>query len=422
MLQWHPQEADMVGLARRKVLVAQSGGPTAVINNSLVGVIEEAGQHADVSRVIGAERGIKGVLEQALLDLSHEAPQTLRDLRQTPSAALGTSRHKLQPGDLERIVAVLERYDVGYFCYIGGNDSMDTANRIGALAQEQGHDLRVIGIPKTVDNDLVETDHCPGYGSAARFVAATLRDAGLDTEAGAASTPVKIIEIMGRHAGWLTAASALAREGRDDAAPQLIYVPERPVTVDEILGDVERVVRRLGYAVVAVSEGIHDREGRFLAATSEAVDAFGHQQLGGVSAYLADRVTAKLGLKARFEKPDTMQRASTALISPTDAEEAYQVGRAAVRAALEGHSGVMVSLLREPGAEYRARTGLVTLEKVANRERHLPQEYMASPEEGVTAAFLAYARPLIGPPLPAHGRLQRYPAPDPSQNPPQPDS
>lgn len=393
----------------RNLLVAQSGGPTAVINSSLVGVIEEGKSQAQIGTVIGAERGIKGVLEEALVDLSREAPATLRALRQTPSAALGTSRHKLKGDDLERIVEVLRKYDVGYFCFIGGNDSMDTANRIGALAIERKYDLQVMGIPKTVDNDLVETDHCPGYGSAARFVAATLRDAGLDTEAGATSTPVKIIEIMGRHAGWLTAATALAREGREDAAPHLIYVPERPVTVDDILADVERVVRRLGMAVVAVSEGIRDPAGHFLAATSTAVDAFGHQQLGGVSAYLADQVTRATGLKARFEKPDTMQRASTCLISPVDAEEAYQVGAAAVRAMLAGQTAQMVSLQREPGAEYRVSTRLVPLEQVANRERHLPEEYMAGPEEGVSEAFLAYARPLIGPPLPEHGRLARHP-------------
>jgi 6-phosphofructokinase 1 len=401
-------EVAMAGRARN-LLVAQSGGPTAVINNSLVGVIEEAGSWPALGAVIGAGRGIKGVLEEALLDLSRETPETLQALRQTPSAALGTSRHKLQAGDLERIVAVFERYDVGVFCYIGGNDSMDTANRLGALAREQGYDLRVIGIPKTVDNDLVETDHCPGYGSAARFVASTLRDAGLDTEAGAASTPVKIVEIMGRHAGWLTAATALAREGRLDAAPHLIYVPERLIGLNAILADVERVVRRLGCVVVAVSEGIRDPEGHFHAALSAAVDAFGHRQLGGVSAYLAGRVTEETGLKARFEKPDTMQRASTALISAVDAQEAYEVGRAAVRAAMEGHTGQMVSLIREPGPEYRVRTGLVALEQVANRERHLPPEYMAPPEEGATEAFLAYARPLIGPPLPRHARLERYP-------------
>ena len=393
----------------RNLLVAQSGGPTAVINNSLVGVIEEAGGWAEVGTVLGAEQGIKGVLEEKIVDLSRESPETLRLLRQTPSAALGTSRHKLKAGDLERIVAVFDGYDVGYFCYLGGNDSMDTANRIAALASQEGYELQVVGIPKTVDNDLVETDHCPGYGSAARFVASTLRDAGLDTEAGARSTPVKIIEIMGRHAGWLTAATALAREGRPDAAPQLIYIPERPVTVEGIVADVERAVRRLGYAVVAVSEGVRDPEGEFLAATSRAVDAFGHRQLGGVSAYLAEQVSEATGLKARFEKPDTMQRASTALISATDAQEAYEVGRAAARAALEGRSGVMVNLIREPRLAYRVRTGLVALERVANRERHLPPEYMAPPEEGATEAFLAYARPLIGPPLPAHGRLERHP-------------
>lgn len=393
----------------RNLLVAQSGGPTAVINNSLVGVIEEARGRREIGIVIGAEQGIKGVLEEKLLDLSQESPETLQALRQTPSAALGSSRHKLKAGDLERLVAAFKKYDVGYFCYIGGNDSMDTANRVGALARSEGYDLQVIGIPKTVDNDLVETDHCPGYGSAARFVAATLRDAGLDTEAGAASTPVKIIEIMGRHAGWLTAASVLAREGRPDAAPQLVYIPERAVTVEAILADIERVVRRLGFAVVAVSEGIHDPEGNLIAAFSRAVDAFGHKQLGGVSAYLADRVMEATGLKARFEKPDTMQRASTALISPVDAREAYEVGRVAVRAALEGHTAQMVSLVREPGPEYRVHTGLVPLEIVANRERLLPPEFMASPEEGASEAFLAYARPLIGPPLPTHGRLARVP-------------
>ncbi|MGQ9681703.1 MAG: 6-phosphofructokinase [Anaerolineae bacterium] len=394
---------------KRNLLVAQSGGPTAVINNSLVGVVHEALEQREIGAVIGAVRGIEGVLEDNLVDLGAEDSETLRLLRQTPSSALGTSRHKLQSGDLERVLATFERYDIGIFCYIGGNDSMDTTQRIGALAVARGLDLRAIGVPKTVDNDLEETDHCPGYGSAARFVVSTMRDAALDTQAGAASTPVKIIEIMGRHAGWLTASSILAREGRNDAGPHLVYIPERPVTVDQIVADVERVVSRLGYCLVVVSEGVQDPAGQLLATASQKVDAFGHVQLGGVSAMLADRVGAATGLKTRFEKPDTMQRSSTALISPVDAEEAYQVGREAVRAAVQGRTGVMVALVREPGPSYRVGLRLVPLEQVANRERLLPANYQAGPEEGATAAFVDYCRPLIGPPLPAHGRLALHP-------------
>ena len=394
---------------KRNLLVAQSGGPTAVINNSLVGVIQEALEQREIGAVIGAVRGIEGVLENGLVDLTAEDSETLRLLRQTPSSALGTSRHKLQPGDLERILEAFDRYDIGFFCYIGGNDSMDTTQRVAALAAARGLDLRAIGVPKTVDNDLQETDHCPGYGSAARFVVSTLRDAALDTEASAASTPVKIIEIMGRHAGWLTASSVLAREGRADAGPHLVYMPERPVTVDQIVADVERVVSRRGYCLVAVSEGVHDPTGQLLATASQKVDAFGHVQLGGVSALLADRVGAATGLKTRFEKPDTMQRSSTALMSAVDAEEAYQVGREAVRAAVRGVTGVMVGLVREAGPSYRVSLRLVPLEQVANRERLLPADYQAPPEEGATPAFAAYCRPLIGPPLPAHGRLKLRP-------------
>ncbi|NLD71088.1 MAG: 6-phosphofructokinase [Chloroflexi bacterium] len=391
------------------IVVGQSGGPTAVINNSLVGVIHEAMQHEEFGEILGMSHGIAGILNEELVDLRRESAETLALLRDTPASALGTVRYKVSDADYERILNVFRTYDVRYFFYIGGNDSMDTAHQMHALAASRGYELHAIGVPKTVDNDLAETDHCPGFGSAARFVATAIRDTGYDTVAMGDSSPIKFMEIMGRNAGWLTASAALAKEEPDDA-PHLVYVPEHGVTLEQILGDIQGVYDRLGHCVVAVSEGLADPEGNPLAHRSDSgeVDAFGHGRLGGVVEFLDEAVSQSLGLRARFDKPGYLQRSFAWLQSSVDREEAYEVGRAAVRAALAGESDKMITLVREPGPTYRCTMGLADLEQVANHEHILPADYINETGNGVTDGFLAYARPLIGGPLPPYAKLARH--------------
>ena len=391
-----------------KMVIGQSGGPTAVINASLVGAVREAQRHPEIDAVYGALHGIEGVINEDMVDLGRERPEVIEGLAGTPAAVLGSCRYKLAPDDYERILAVFASHDVRYFFYIGGNDSMDTAHRLAELAESQKYDLAVVGIPKTIDNDLPFTDHCPGYGSAARFTALSVRDAGRDSEAIGNVDNVKIVEIMGRNAGWLTASAALAREGPDDA-PHLIYVPERPLRLDAFVGDVQRTYEHLGYAVVAVGETLRDESGHILARTlSEDVDGFGHPQRGGVADFLCQTVKERLGLKARFDKAGTIQRSLMVAASAVDMREAMLVGEEAVRQAVAGVRDRMITLDRTSDDPYECRTGLVELAKVANREQHLPDEYLAPAGNDVTDAFVAYARPLIGGPLPTYARLERH--------------
>ncbi len=388
------------------IVVGQSGGPTAVINNSLVGVIQEAKEHAEIGDILGMAHGIAGIMREELVDLRHESDQTLARLRNTPASALGTVRYKVTDADYERILATLRAYDVRYFFYIGGNDSMDTAHKMHLLAASRGYELHAIGVPKTVDNDLTETDHCPGFGSAARFVSTAIRDTGYDTEAMGGSSPIKFMEIMGRNAGWLTASTALAKERPEDA-PHLIYMPEHGVTLEQVLDDVKFWYDRLGHCVAAVSEGLRAPDGQALAMKGQSgdVDAFGHARLGGVVDLLEEAVNQAFKLRARCDKPGYLQRSFASLQSSVDRQEAYEVGRTAVRAALAGESDKMVNLIREPGPHYRCTTGLVDLEKVANHERMMPAEFINAAGNGVTEAFLEYARPLIGETLPPYARL-----------------
>jgi 6-phosphofructokinase 1 len=389
-------------MLRGKLVVGQSGGPTTVINNSLVGAIEEARAHVEITGVLGSLRGISGVLQDRMVDLARESQETLDLLRRTPGSALGTVRYKLQPEDYGRIVEVLRAYDVRVFCYIGGNDSMDTAHRVHLAARQMGYELQSIGVPKTVDNDLAHTDHCPGYGSAARFVALAVRDSGWDTEAMGPSSPVKVVEVMGRNAGWLTAAAALGRVQPGDP-PHLIYVPERPVTDDRVVRDVARVVEEREHCVIALSEGAVPDTGQ------EEVDAFGHRMKGGAAEYVAALIGAKLGLKVRMDKPNYLQRSFCTCISSVDADEAYRAGRAAVKLALAGKSDVMVTLERLPGEAYACDTGSAPLAEIANAEKMLPESYLSPAGNDVTEAFVDYARPLIGEPLAPLGRLERFP-------------
>ncbi len=394
-------------MAKGNVIVSQSGGPTAVINNSLVGVVHEALAQEKVGEVYGALYGIRGVLDENLIDMRREAAETLERLRVTPGSALGMSRRKLTQDDYGRILDVFKAHDIRYFFYIGGNDSMDTSNKVSKMAIERGYELYVVGVPKTVDNDLVITDHCPGYGSAARFVANTVRDTGVDTESGYLSTPVKIVEMMGRHAGWVTAAAVLGKVDEADP-PHLVYIPERPVTLETIFADIQEAHEKYGGVVVAISEGVTDPQGNPLMTAVQAKDAFGHVQLGGISVWLAQQVTDNLGLKCRFEKPDTMQRSSILMASPVDQEEAYRVGREAVRFAAAGQTDCMVALKREPGPTYHCTTFGVPLSEIANQEKKIPAEMIGADGHSITAAFVDYALPLIGGELPPYARLARH--------------
>lgn len=400
----------MAGRLKGNLVVGQSGGPTAVINNSLAGVVHEALKHPQIQGIYGARHGIEGVMNREFVDLRRQEPAVIEGLRRTPSAALGSCRHKLKPEDYEKILQVFKAYNIRFFLYIGGNDSMDTIHRIGQLAASENYELRVMGIPKTIDNDLAVTDHCPGYGSVARYVAIATMDAGRDTEAIGVVDNVKILETMGRNAGWVTAATALGKRTEDDA-PHLIYMPERPLNLDRFLKDVQKVYDCLGYAFVVVCEGMRGENGQSLVASARGLDtdAFGHKQLGGVADFLCHLIADNLKLKARFDKPGTTQRVSSVCVSRTDAEEAYLVGIMAVRHAAEGVSDQMVTLVREPGPEYRCTTGLVGLEKVAAAEKLLPDSYINAAGNFVTEEFLQYARPLIGGPLPEYVRLANFP-------------
>ena len=383
------------------LLVGQSGGPTAVVNASLAGVIARA-RECGFERVLGMRFGVLGALRRDLVDLTGLDAGDLEKLKRTPSSALGSCRYKLKPGDAEKVANVCQQEHVRAFIYIGGNDSADTSQQIADAAPE----LRVVGVPKTIDNDLAGTDHCPGYGSAARFLAQVTRETALDTLAMRATDPIRLIEVMGRHAGWLPGAAWLARSGEDDA-PQLVYVPERPRSLNEIIEDVRGVYERLGWCVIVLCENQPTPDSRVLGATGEPrwVDSFGHPYFDSPAQFLAQQLQKALGVRVRFDKPGTIQRMATAYVSSTDREEAELVGGDAVRRAADGISGVMVSLEREPGSDYRIKTGTVPLTLVANQQKRLPEDYVNPNGNGMTDAFVAYATPLIGDPLPEFVRL-----------------
>jgi ATP-dependent phosphofructokinase / diphosphate-dependent phosphofructokinase len=390
------------------LLVLQSGGCTAVMNASLAGVLRAASAAPTVGRAYGSHQGIRGVLRSELFDLTDQAPP-LDQLRRTPAAVLGSARHKLSEGELGQVLETLRRLDVRYFHVIGGNDSADTGHRLAEAAAGTGYELQVVTIPKTVDNDLAETDHVPGYGSAARFVAQVTMDAGRDTEAISSVDPVKIIEVAGRDAGWLAAAGGLARRDDDDA-PHLIYPPERPFSLDRFLDDVQRSFDRRGRAVVVASEALRDEAtGEYLQADASSLytDSFGHRQLGGAGAVLCRAVADGLGLKAKFDKPGTIQRMMTASHSEVDLAEAEAAGAHAVELAARGVSGAMVTLVRVGDAPYRCELAHAPLERIANRVRCLPAEYLTADGHEVTDAFRAYAEPLLGAPLPRYPRLRK---------------
>ncbi len=379
-------------------IIAQSGGPTAVINQSLVGAIREMVKCKEVRGILGARHGIKGIIHEDFVDLRAENPRSLDRIARTPSAALGSVRKKPTPEECHQIFEVCKKNDVRYFFYIGGNDSAETAHIVATHAADAGFDMRVYHIPKTIDNDLRENDHCPGYGSAARFVALALMGDQLDNRA---MPGVKIAVIMGRHAGFLAAASVLGQQRSDDG-PHLVYVPERPFRMDQFTADVKRVYDELGRCCIAVSEGIADENGQPVLASGEK-DAHGNIQLSGSGAlgdYLCMRIKERLGEKQRV-RADTfgyIQRCFPEIVSRVDAEEALQVGRVAVRtAALDEHPNGSIAIKRAGTARaYAVSYAWTPLESVARETRPMPDEFINAEGNGVTEAFRDYAIPLVG--------------------------
>ncbi len=393
---------------RGNVLIGQSGGPTAVINQSLVGLIETALGAPQVGRILGAVHGIRGVLEDRLIDLGKETRENLAAVASTPCAALRSVRKKPTRDECAAVLSALRRHAVRYFFYIGGNDSAETAHLLNELAVEEKYEIALFHVPKTIDNDLRENDHCPGYGSAARFVAQAFQG---DEQDNRSLPGIKIDVVMGRHAGWLTAASVLARD-HADSGPHLVYLPERDFDLDRFAADVERIHRQLGRCLVAVSEGIHGPGGKLLFEVAER-DSHGNAQLSGSGAlgdFLSTQIKKRLGDKLRV-RADTfgyLQRSFPGAVSPVDAAEAREVGRFAMRTALEGkHAHGSIALQREGGAAYAPRYAVVELASVAKHTRPLDPQFLAG-DEGVTQKFLDYVRPLVGP-LPRMARLADHP-------------
>lgn len=380
------------------VLVAQSGGPTAVINASLAGVIDEALNHECIEEIYGGLNGIHGILGEELIDLAAESQQAIRGLRHTPSSALGTCRYKMRKeSDFSRVIDVFRAHNIRYFFYIGGNDSQDTADKISKHAAASGWEMRVIGIPKTVDNDLVMTDHTPGYGSVIKGIATTVKEIACDAAAMAQHDMVYILEVMGRNAGWIAAGASLAkrREVPNDP-PHLIYLPEVAFDPNKFLDDVANVLKTEKFCLVVVGEGLVDDDGNYISTSSGVTDSFGHSQLGGAGDYLKNLIDTHIeGVKTRSCRPGHAQRAAATSASLTDNNEAYLCGQAAVRAALNGVTDKMVTLLRGDTDLYTCETGLVDLNEVANGVKHLPTDWINADGISLNHKFVKYALPLI---------------------------
>ena len=385
---------------KKNVFYAQSGGVTAVINASACGVIETARKHkSKLGKVYAGRNGILGALTEDMIDTTAESRQAIAALRHTPGGAFGSARYKLKGLDqnraeYERLIEVFRAHDIGYFFYNGGGDSMDTAYKVSQLGEELGLPIVCIGVPKTVDNDLPITDTCPGFGSVAKYVAVSTREAALDVASMArTSTRVFVLEVMGRHAGWIAAAAGLAGEKAGDA-PHVILFPEIPFDEAAFLARVKDSVEKYEYCVVVVSEGARYPDGRFLAEAG-GKDAFGHAQLGGVAATVAQLVKAKLGYKFHYAIADYLQRAARHIASKVDVEQAYAMGKAAVELALAGENAVMPTIVRKSSKPYRWTVGKVDLAKVANKEKMMPPNYISKDGFAITTACRNYLAPLI---------------------------
>jgi len=381
----------------KNAIYAQSGGVTAVINASACGVIQTARQHPEhIHKVYAAKNGIVGALEGLLIDTSFESDEDIAKLMHTPSGAFGSCRHKLKDSgdEYQRLIEVFKKHDIGYFFYNGGGDSQDTANKVARMSSTLGYPITCVGIPKTVDNDLPFTDSCPGFGSVAKYVAISTKEAGFDVASMAAtSTKVFILEVMGRHAGWIAAASGLAGNNTKEP-PHLILFPEVAFNAEFFLKRVTECVTENGYCVVVVSEGVRDESGQFLS-DAGLRDAFGHAQLGGVAPVIAQLIKKELNLKYHWAVADYLQRAARHIASKVDVEQAYALGQAAVKLAIKGQNAMMPIIVREQDSPYRWSIGQVPLSEVANVEKTMPAEFIREDGMGITEACRRYLLPLI---------------------------
>lgn len=407
-------------MARANLFYAQSGGVTSVINASACGVIETARQHKDkIGKVYAGLNGIVGALEENLIDTNKESANTIAALRSTPAGAFGSCRYKLKSvaenlKEYERLMAVFQAHNIRYFLYNGGGDSQDTANKVAQFSMEAGFPITCIGIPKTVDNDLPVTDNCPGFGSVAKYVAVSIREAGLDVASMCeSSTKIFVMEVMGRHAGWIAGAAGLASEQEGDA-PHIILFPEIPFNRDKFLRKVKSCVKKFGYCAIVVSEGASYKDGKFLA-DAGGKDAFGHVQLGGVAPFVANMVKDEFGYKYHWAVADYLQRAARHIASATDVEQAYAVGKAGVEFALQGKNAVMPIIVRGKGKRYSWRVGEARLSDVANVEKMMPRDYISRDGFHITDKAREYFAPLIAGEdypkfkhgLPQYARLKR---------------
>ena len=387
-------------MTKKNAFYAQSGGVTAVINATACGVIETARRHKDkIGKVYAGRNGIIGALTEDLIDTSRESASAIAALRHTPSGAFGSCRYKLKGleenrREYERLIAVFEAHNIGYFFYNGGGDSADTCLKVSQLSERMGYPIQAIHVPKTVDNDLPITDNCPGFGSVAKYIAISTLEASFDVASmSKTSTKVFVLEVMGRHAGWIAAAGGMASTEKDEL-PIVILFPEVTFNRKRFLDKVKSMVKEYGYCSVVVSEGVRDRSGKFLA-DQGLRDAFGHAQLGGVAPVVANIVKAGLGYKYHWGVADYLQRAARHIASRTDVEQAYAMGKAAVQFALQGHNSVMPTIVRASNKPYRWKVGMAPLRKVANVEKMMPKSFISRDGFGITKRCRDYLAPLI---------------------------
>lgn len=390
-----------MGVLKGACMFGQSGGPTSVINASAAGVFTQALKEEAITKVYGAAHGIRGVLEENFYDMGQEDAKELELMKTTPSSALGSVRYKLadpdkDDTDYKRLLEVFKKYDIRYFFYNGGNDSMDTCNKVSKYMQKSGYEMRIIGVPKTIDNDLWATDHCPGFASAAKYIATSTMEVYHDAHVYDTGM-ITILEVMGRNAGWLTAATALA--SLKGTGPDLIYLPEKVFDMDAFVARVKELYAQKKNVIVAASEGIKDKDGRYISEygsdMSKSKDSFGHAQLGGLAYTLANIVKKETGAKVRGIEFSLLQRCAAHLGSKTDIDEAFLAGQSAVKAAVEGQTDMMVAFERAPGKDYKCNIKMIGLHEVANKEKKIPDEWITPDGTGVTQDFIDYALPLI---------------------------
>ena len=383
----------------RNAIYAQSGGVTSVINTTACAVIETARKSKKINKLYAGKDGIIGILNEDLINTSLESDKEIKKLMHTPGGAFGSCRHKLKDEndsarEYKRLIEVFKAHDIGYFFYNGGGDSQDTSNKIAKYTLEAGFPVTCIGIPKTIDNDLPFTDNCPGFGSVAKYIATSTREAALDVKSmSKSSTKVFIFEVMGRHAGWLAASSGLAKS-KENSAPHIILLPEVLFNEKKFLNKVKGVVKKEGYCVIVVSEGVKYKNGKFLA-DSGTIDSFGHKQLGGVAPQVAEMINKKIGLKFHWAVSDYLQRAARHISSQVDVDQAYAVGKAAVEFAVAGENSVMPVIIREKSRPYSWKVGKIELSKVANVEKKMPKHFISVDGFGITQACKNYLSPLI---------------------------